>query len=200
MKNSICQIVTTSVLCLGATVCWLAICSPARAATTNVAFGGGSTSLYNFRPAAVTIQPGDTVVWSNAGGLHTVTGSGSDVICGSGTIATSCSHTFTNAGTYLYACQFHGAFFSMTGVVHVASLPLPPPPVLTNAVMLTNQQFRFTVLTTANHTNTVQAVTNLSFPNNWEAVATVVPASNSFTFTETNANPFGIRIYRVVEQ
>jgi hypothetical protein len=141
------------------------------------------------------------VIWSNNGGTHTVTGSGSDVICGSGTIATSCSHTFNAAGDYPYACLFHGGSpFFMTGIVHVASVALPAPPVLTNAVVLTNKQFRFTVLTTASHTNVVRAYTNLSFPSNWVVVATVVPTSNSFTFTDSNAPNFGIRIYRVVEQ
>jgi plastocyanin len=187
-------------LAAGAAVCWFAVCVSAKAVTTNVAFGGASTALYNFRPADVTIHPGDTVIWSNGGGIHTVTGSGSDPVCGSGNVTTSCSHTFTNAGTYPYACLYHGSLFNMTGVVRVVSFPLPAPPVLTNTAMLTNQQFRFTVLATANHTNTIQAVTSLSPSNNWAFVATVVPASNSFTFTDTNASQFGLRIYRVVEQ
>ena len=49
-----------------------------------ISFGGATTAQYNFRPADVTIHPGDTVIWSNSGGTHTVTGSESDAVCGSG--------------------------------------------------------------------------------------------------------------------
>src|SRR6266516_2765723 len=56
----------------------------AVAATVNVSFGN-----FSFNPKNVTIHVGDTVVWTNTGGGHTVTGDGADPFCGSLTIPTS---------------------------------------------------------------------------------------------------------------
>jgi plastocyanin len=86
-----------------------------RAATTNVVF-----SNYTFTPETVTIQAGDTVVWTNAGGIHTVTGDGADPFCGAG-YATTCSNTFTTAGTFPYHCVFHQSI-GMVGTVIVTAV------------------------------------------------------------------------------
>ena len=88
------------------------------AATTNVSYGD-----YFFNPAVVTINVGDTVVWTPAGDdQHTLEGTGSDPICGGNLLP--CSYTFTNAGTFPYICTVPGhAELGMTGVVIV----LPPP-------------------------------------------------------------------------
>ena len=60
-----------------------------------------------------------TVVWTNAGGVHTVTGDAStDPFCGSNAIPVSCSETFTKPGTFPYHCEFH-AIFGMRGTVTV---------------------------------------------------------------------------------
>src|SRR5262249_49211762 len=74
---------------------WLITHTEASAMTTNVVFQD-----FSFTPQSVTIQVGDTVVWTNAGGAHTVTGDGSDPFCGSGVVPVSCSETFTNVGTF----------------------------------------------------------------------------------------------------
>src|SRR5437773_1591152 len=50
--------------------------SPA-AITTNVTYGS-----FFFVPRVVSINAGDTVVWTNGFGSHTVLGTGSDPICG----------------------------------------------------------------------------------------------------------------------
>jgi plastocyanin len=94
------------------------------AATVNVSFGN-----FSFSPRNVTINVGDTVVWSNTGGSHTVTGDGSDPFCGSGTIPTSCSHTFNTAGTFPYRCIPHASSFDMRGTVTVQSAANTPPSV-----------------------------------------------------------------------
>ena len=73
-----------------------------QAATTNVVFQN-----YSYTPKTVTIQLGDSVVWTNASGFHTVTGDGADPFCGPGAIPTTCSETFTSAGTFPYHCVFH---------------------------------------------------------------------------------------------
>jgi plastocyanin len=168
-----------------------------NAATTNVSFGS-----FFFSPNVVTISPGDTIVWTLAPGqsaIHTVTGTGSDSFCGSG-IVTSCQHTFSTAGTFPYICATPGhASFGMTGLVQVVSSSAPAPALLTNLVRLPDGQFQFTVSTTANHTNVVQAATDLK-ASNWVSIGTLVPGSKNFVYTDTNAPGFSLRFYRVVER
>jgi|ERR1051325_138745 plastocyanin len=173
---------------------WLSLIPmPAAAATSNVTYGS-----YFFSPKVVTINVGDTVAWSVGGGVHTVLGTGSDPICGGDVLP--CSYTFPAPGSFPYICTEPGhASFGMTGLVIVATAPPPPPAMMTNLLMLTNGQFEFTVLTTPNRTNIVQATTNLTSPVNWVPLSTSRPSSNSFLFLDSNAPAFRIRIYRVVE-
>jgi len=166
-----------------------------HAATTNVAYGGAFT----FRPAVVNIKQGDTVIWTDTGSIHnhTVTGPASDPLCGGATV-TSCSWTFTNAGSFAYRCNVH-QFSGMTGLVVVAAAPVPVvPAVLTNMTVLSNGQAQFQVLSTALHTNHVQASTNLAV-SNWTTISTVFPNTNSFIVTDSNAPGFQLRFYRVVQ-
>ena len=99
-----------------------------RAMTTNVVFKN-----FTYTPETVTIQPGDTVVWTNAGGFHTVTGDGGDPFCGSGAVPATCSVTFTNAGTFPYHCVFHQSL-GMVGTVIVSSGTSTNPPSSTNRI------------------------------------------------------------------
>jgi len=179
--------------CSAALFCAGALVS-APAATTNVSYG-----LFFFSPRIVQIKAGDTVSWVGGTG-HTLLGTGSDPICGANPLP--CSHTFNIPGTYPYKCTVgtHAAQ-GMTGTVVVASVPVPPPApaLLTNLTRLTNGQFRFTVITTANQTNIVQASTDVAKPTNWVSIFTNRPTSNSFVFTDTNNAGLRLRIYRVVE-
>ena len=174
----------------------LAGASPTFAATTNVSFGS-----FFFRPSNITIAEGDTVIWTHTNtdlSSHTVTGTGSEKICGSNLVPVSCSHTFQTAGSYPYICTVFGhAGLGMVGTVNVVA-PAATPASLTNLVRLTNGQFRFTVNTTANRTNVVQGSTLLT-PTNWVPLGSLVPTSNTFIFTDTNAPGFQFRFYRVVE-
>lgn len=165
----------------------------ARGATTNVHFG----SFY-FSPSVVHINVGDTVQWVYDDGFsHTVTGTGSEPLCGS--VGTSgCFKTFLAAGSYPYVCVPHGGF-GMTGLVVVASAPVPATPaVLTNMMVLPEGYSQFKVISTAQRTNLVQASTNLG-ASNWTTISTVVPATNSFVVTDSNAPAFELRFYRVVQ-
>jgi plastocyanin len=61
-----------------------------------------------FEPASVTVKPGTTVTWIQEDGApHTVTGTGgelrSDTLMGGQRF----SHTFPEAGSFDYACNFH---------------------------------------------------------------------------------------------
>ncbi len=170
----------------------------AHGATTNVAFGGAGNF---FNPANVTINQGDTVIWSNLGGSHTVTGDGAnnpngDVFCGNNFFAAGgkCTNTFNTPGFYRYRCIPHSFSFTsgMVGTVTVLSA-VPTPAVLTNAVRLTNDQFRFAVKTTANSTNIVETSNDLT---SWRPLITNVPASGTFTLTDGAAR-FSLQFYRV---
>jgi plastocyanin len=99
----------------------------AGAATNHVAFG---TSGLTFSPKNLTINVGDTVIWSGpAGGGHSVTGRpGSDPLCGNAIGISTCTHTFSTAGTFPYICIPHQSS-GMTGVVVVVTAPMLPPSV-----------------------------------------------------------------------
>src|SRR4051794_39641334 len=83
-----------------AAAAWL-LASPASAATKQVSANASNT----FAPATVDVTAGDTVKWTNVGGLgHTVTSSSSnwtkdDRIT---TTGDSTSYRFTKAGTFRY--------------------------------------------------------------------------------------------------
>jgi len=168
-------------------------CFHAGAAVTHIVTYGS----FFFNPKTITINVGDTVLWTNSSGTHTLLGTGSDPICSGA--ALPCGHTFNTPGTFAYECTVPGhAGLGMTGTVVVVSTTLAPAR-LTNAMRLPNGQFQFTIIGTANHTNTIQASTNLLNPTNWIALSTTVPATNTFTFTDSNAPALQLRFYRVVE-
>ena len=101
-----------------------------RAATVQVSIVGTS-----FNPKVVTVQAGDTVVWSNGQDVHTVSPNGgvAEPFCGGFSIV-SCSHVFTNTGSFAYHCNFHQNSHSMTGLVIVVAAPtnsLPPTVAIT---------------------------------------------------------------------
>lgn len=105
----------------------LSCAMPASGATTNVLMNS-----FSFSPPVVNIRAGDTVVWTYlAGSSHTVTGNAgntpADPFCGNTFFGpgTTCSITFTNAGSFSYFCVPHAAF-GMTGLVVVAAANLPP--------------------------------------------------------------------------
>lgn len=162
------------------------------AATNYVAFGN-----YYFKPSSLTIQAGDTVIWTNAGGFHTVTGlTTNEPLCGAAQGIQACTNTFNKPGVFPYQCNLHYTL-GMTGVVNVVGGSLSSA-VLTHAAW-TNGGFVFTAVTTPNQTNIIQATTNLAGVANWVSLDTNVPATNTFTFTDTNATQFRRRYYRVKE-
>lgn len=85
------------------------------------ASGSKSVSIvdYDFTPGSITVDSGDTVVWTNNGKVpegHNVTGDGLDSgLLNSGD---TYSHTFGSAGTFSYVCTLHPG---MRGTVKVVS-------------------------------------------------------------------------------
>ena len=79
---------------------------------------------FGFNPAELTIQAGDTVIWTNTGGNHNVNGTleafpdnpegfGNDV----GLSPWTYSHVFTIEGTYNYHCTPHSGIMQGTIIV-----------------------------------------------------------------------------------
>lgn len=70
---------------------------------------------FAFNPKSITINKGDTVIWTNLDAMaHTVTGNSFD----SGNLNTNATfkYTFKTAGTFNYVCTYHQ---KMTAVVVV---------------------------------------------------------------------------------
>jgi plastocyanin len=79
--------------------------------------------LFAFRPDSLVVAPGTRVVWTNHDDIeHTVTADSPAVSTGEGLDGAmrgkgaAFAHTFTRAGTYVYACGRHP---SMRGMVTV---------------------------------------------------------------------------------
>lgn len=78
---------------------------------------------YQFTPANMTVQVGDSVTWTNdSDAPHTVTSDDSGGPLGSPELeeGQSYSQTFDTAGDYAYHCEIHDY---MQGTVHVTDLP-----------------------------------------------------------------------------
>ena len=102
----------------------LLVARSTQAATHNVLVGPGGA----FTPSDLTIDVGDTVTWTWAGGFHNVV-SGTGAVCSNeglsfcsggatGVAGTTFSHTFTAEGDYPYVCVIHLPF-GMVGIVRV---------------------------------------------------------------------------------
>jgi LPXTG-motif cell wall-anchored protein len=80
---------------------------PAPAPKANAAASANVTIRdFDFAPASVTINEGDTVTWTNQGPTgHSATGDGFDT--GIMDAGQSGSHTFDSAGTFSYICTPH---------------------------------------------------------------------------------------------
>ncbi len=122
---------------------WLLLlcAAPAFAANYNVTVGGessyggygdygGSTAVLMFSPSALTINVGDTVTFTNAGGTHNVTSdtaglfrcaNGCDGAGGNGNPSGdewTSTVTFNQAGTFGFHCEVHGTM-GMSGSITV---------------------------------------------------------------------------------
>ena len=93
----------------------LLIAATARAATVEV-----TVQDFDFSPAVVNIQVGDTVVWNVVQGAHTVTADDGSFSSGAVKAAPwTFSRTFNAAGSFGYHCQPHQSL-GMVGTVNVA--------------------------------------------------------------------------------
>jgi len=80
--------------------------APSLAATVNVSVGGAGTV---YSPREVHIHPGDTVLWTNAGGAHNVAADDNSFGNAIDSSAWTFSHTFPAVGRVGYHCDAHGS-------------------------------------------------------------------------------------------
>lgn len=82
----------------------LVIGGPAQAASHSV-----SAVDFQFSPATLTINVGDSVTWTNNASQtpHTATADGGSFDSGNLNPGQSYTHTFNSAGTFAYHCQYH---------------------------------------------------------------------------------------------
>jgi plastocyanin len=100
----------------------LAAPSPASAATHTLSIGDGA-----FVPSALTVNVGDTVTWTNEDDSpHTVT-SGGPFDSGNLDPGQSFSFTFTDPGTYGYACRYHDDMVGTVTVIAAVASAAPAP-------------------------------------------------------------------------
>jgi len=108
--------------CLPIAILALLLATPAaRAATVQV-----TVHNFEFSPAVVDVQVGDTVVWTNTGGTHSVTSDDGTSFSNQAQSAPwTFSHTFNAAGSFPYHCEVH---ITMHGTVNVAGGGPPSAP------------------------------------------------------------------------
>jgi plastocyanin len=154
-----------------------------HAATTNVAFGGGFTQL-TFRPSIITIHVGDTVIWTNAGGTHSVTGnSAAEPLCGGTLGIPGCTNTFNTPGQYAYHCSLHVSS-GMTGLVNVVSSAIPPSAGISNPTNGSIFASPASIKISATVTNGSSPVTNVDFLLDGNTIGS--QASSPFELTASN--------------
>src|SRR5439155_9146378 len=162
------------------------------AATHTVTFGS-----FFFNPNSLTINAGDTVVWT--GSAHTVTGTGSDPICGNATVSGSCSRTFTTPGTYPYICILDShAALGMTGTVIVqTSANTPPSVTITNPVNGAVFAAPANVTIQATATDTDGSVTNIQFFANTSLVGADITAPYGIVASNLAAGSYALKAVAV---
>jgi LPXTG-motif cell wall-anchored protein len=94
----------------------------ARAKPKAIAAASGSVTIadFNFAPATITVDVGDTVTWNNNGPTpHSATANDGSFDTGILKKGQSGSHTFNSAGSFSYFCKPH-PFMKATVVVQAA--------------------------------------------------------------------------------
>ena len=87
---------------------WLGATQPGPSRPEVTIYDGGLTDDFVFNPLTISVKVGDTVTWTNIGGLaHTITAADGSFDSGLVNPLGTFSHTFASAGTYSYVCKQH---------------------------------------------------------------------------------------------
>jgi plastocyanin len=172
---------------------WLVIRLLFCAAALSVENSQAATNIVTFKnfaftPKNLTINVGDTVVWNNKGGSHSVTGTGADPICGNTIGIGTCSHTFTVAGTFPYKCIPHLSL-GMTGQIIVVAAKTNAPPTVNITTPGADTVFAADapILITATASDSDGTIARVDFYAGTNLVGTVT--NSPYTLTVTNLAP-----------
>ena len=115
-----------SVRVAGAVVTLIALVALVAAGTAIAAQSNVAIVDDAFSPPAVTVNVGDSVVWTNAGeSPHTATANDGSFNSGRLDPGATFAHTFTTPGTFSYRCEFHSDMVGQV-VVQAAAAPANP--------------------------------------------------------------------------
>jgi hypothetical protein len=90
-----------------------------------------------------------------------------------------------------YASAFNYGFTAVN--------PIPAPAQLNSAASTASGDSQFTIsLPSGSQTILIQATTDLTDPNSWVQIGSLLPATNPFTFTDTNSAQYPARFYRIL--
>jgi plastocyanin len=149
-----------------------------------------------YSPAVLRIKPGESVLFTNIGGFHTVSGTGAEPFCGSAlTPIESCQATLSTIGTYPYRCVFHSSSQAagMTGTVSVATFNRTPVVELLSPASNTIVPAGNNITLHARAVDPDGSVTTLQFVNTTTNATstntTVIFSDSAFPFTYTMTNP-----------
>jgi plastocyanin len=160
----------------------------AAGATTNV----GVVS-FSFSPKVVSIQAGDTVIWTGLGLTHSVASDTPlETLCGFTPVpGGNCTNTFNIPGTYRYHCINH-VTLGMTGVVNVAAVVAPPSVTITNPISGTVFATPASVRVSATATTPSGSVTNVQFFGNGASLGSVTAPPFSLTTAPLGAGNYAL--------
>lgn len=152
-----------------------------------------------FNPTNITVNVGDTIVWSNTVfTTHDTTQQTNFWPSTSLLQNQTFSFKFTNVGFYRYICSLHIiAHPEQTGTVTVVAQPLPTPVAIFDS-KFTNNSFRFSFATTNGFNYSAQFTPSFN-PTNWSTLTNV--AGNGSVVQVIDSTPTNTaRYYRVSTQ
>lgn len=155
------------------------------------------TFSLTFNPYYLEIQAGDTVTWVNHDSFDEHDATSDTGTWSTGVVGPDESSSpipFNTPGIYSYHDSLYG-LYGMVGSVVVNAAPTPlPQAALTDALLLPEGGFLFTITNlTAGKETVVGTSTNLSV---WTPVWTNVPAGDSLSFTNTPAPGVANQFFR----
>jgi len=167
----------------------------------------------NFRVTALT-STSTSLAWDPSPGLvpivsYTLTDeiyispiSGTIETNVTGITGTSMSITGQTPGTQHYYFLYAHDAAGNTSSADILSVynPVPAPATMAGGTTTDGGGFQFTASEGGYVLQTVliQASTNPADPNSWVQIGSLLPTTNPFTFTDTNANLYPMRFYRIV--
>jgi hypothetical protein len=136
-------------------------------------------------------------IWGWIGGLFPT------IEYGSNFVGTTVTITGLTPGTYEeWSARAYDAGGNVSGLAAgvYAVNPVPAAAQLSSAAPSVGGGFQFTASEGGSVLQTVviQATTNPADPNSWVQIGSLLPTTNPFTFTDTNAAQYPMRFYRIV--